>query len=152
MIQAFEVPLMCSIALACLTGSKLNCDRYICYKASHFLQVSSLTAVFLSLIYNEKGIVIFWASSMAQLVKNSPANVGDTRDMSLIPGSERSPGEGNDNALQYPCLENSMDRGAWRAIVHGVAKSQTQLSVCAHTRTHTHTHTHSCFSQIPFLY
>ena len=80
---------------------------------------------------------------MAQLVKNSPANVGDTRDMSLIPGSERSPGEGNDNAFQYPCLENSMARGAWRAIVHGVAKSQTQLSVCAHTRTRTHTHTHT---------
>ena len=118
---------MCSIALACFTRSKLNCDHYICYKASHFFQVSSLTAVFLSLIYYEKGIVIFWASSMAQLVKNSPANAGDTRDTSLIPGSERSPGEGNGNALQYSCLENSMDRGAWWAIVHGVAKSQTGL-------------------------
>ena len=86
---------------------------------------------------------------MAQLVKNSPANAGDTRDTSLIPGSERSPGEGNGNALQYSCLENSMDRGAWWAIVHGVAKSQTQLSVCTHTPPPPHTH--SCFSQIPFL-
>ena len=42
-----------------------------------------------------------------------------------IPGSERSPGEGNGYAFQYPCLENSTDRGAWQAIVHGVAKSQT---------------------------
>ena len=47
---------------------------------------------------------------------------------SSIPGLERSPGEGNGNRLQYFCLENSMDRGAWWAIVHGVAKSRTQLS------------------------
>ena len=53
-------------------------------------------------------------------VKNPPANAGDT---GLIPGSGRSPGEGNGNPFQYSCLENSMDRGAWRATVHGVAKS-----------------------------
>ena len=47
-------------------------------------------------------------------------NVGDPGS---IPGSGRSPGEGNDNPLQYPCLENSMDRGVWQATVHGVAKS-----------------------------
>ena len=52
-------------------------------------------------------------------------NVGD---LSLIPGSGRSPGEGNGNALQYSCLESPMDRGAWKATVHGVAKSRTQLS------------------------
>ena len=45
-----------------------------------------------------------------------------------IPGSGKSPGEGNGNRLQYSCQENSMDRGAWRATVHGVAKSQTRLS------------------------
>ena len=49
-------------------------------------------------------------------------------DMGSIPGSGRSPGEGNDNPLQYSCLENPLDRGAWQATVHGVAKSQTQLS------------------------
>ena len=49
-------------------------------------------------------------------------------DLGLIPGSGRSPGEGNSNALQYSCLENPMDRGAWWATVHGVTKSQTQLS------------------------
>ena len=49
-------------------------------------------------------------------------------DLGLIPGSGRSPGEGNSNALQYSCLENPMDRGAWWATVHGVTKSQTRLS------------------------
>ena len=61
----------------------------------------------------------------------------------FLPG--RSPGGGNGNPLQYICLENFMDRGAWQAIVHRVAKSQTRLStrvhVCAHTHTHTHTYT-----------
>ena len=57
------------------------------------------------------------------MVKNLPANAGDPRDVGLIPGSGRSPGMGNDNTLQYSCLENSMDRGAWQARVHGVARS-----------------------------
>ena len=47
------------------------------------------------------------------------------RDLGSIPGLGRSPGEGNGNPFQYPCLENSVDRGVWQAIVHGVAKSQT---------------------------
>ena len=62
------------------------------------------------------------------VVKNLPANAGD---MGLIPGSGRFPGEGNDNPLQYSCLENSMYRGAWRATIHewdGGGKNQTQLS------------------------
>ena len=57
--------------------------------------------------------------------KVSACNVGDPGS---IPGLGRSPGEGNGNPLQYSCLENPMDRGAWRAIVHRVAKSQTGLS------------------------
>ena len=61
-------------------------------------------------------------SLMAQLVKNPPANAGDIRDMSLIPGSGRSPGEGNGNPFQYSRLENPMDRGAWWATVNGVTK------------------------------
>ena len=56
---------------------------------------------------------------MALEVRNPPANAGD---VGLIPGSGRSPGEGNDNPLQYSCLGNPMDRGAWWAIVHGVTK------------------------------
>ena len=56
--------------------------------------------------------------------KESPCNAGD---VGLIPGSGRSPGEGHGNPLQYSCLENSMDRGAWRATVHGVSKSWTRV-------------------------
>ena len=53
------------------------------------------------------------------LVKNLPVNAGDTEDMDLIPVSRRSAGAGNSNPLHYYCLENSMDRGSWRATVHG---------------------------------
>ena len=53
------------------------------------------------------------------VVKNSPANAGDTGDVGFIPGPGRSPGGGNDNPLQYSCLENSTDRGPWWAVVHG---------------------------------
>ena len=56
------------------------------------------------------------------MVKNLPASAGDLRDMGSIPESGRSPGEGNGYLLQYSCLENPMDRGAWWATVHGVAK------------------------------
>ena len=66
------------------------------------------------------------------VVKKLPANAGDTRDSGStagsIPGLGRYPGRGNGNPLQYSCLENSMDRGAWQVIVHGLAKSQTRLS------------------------
>ena len=62
------------------------------------------------------------------MVKNSPANLGDARYVGSIPGLGRSPGKGNGNPLQCSCLENSMDRGAWQATVHAVAKSLTQLS------------------------
>ena len=59
---------------------------------------------------------------MLLVVKNSPANAGDIRDTGLIPGSERFPGEGNDNPLQYSCLRNPMDRGIWWVTAHGVTK------------------------------
>ena len=64
---------------------------------------------------------------MALMVKNLPANAGDIRDVGLIPGSGRSPGEENGNPLQCSCLDNPMDRGPWRAIDHGVKQSWTQL-------------------------
>ena len=66
------------------------------------------------------------------MVKNLPATAGDTRDVGLIPESGRSPGVGNGNSLQYSCLENSVDRGAWRATAHRVSKSQTRLSMHTH--------------------
>ena len=56
------------------------------------------------------------------MVKNLPANAGDARHVGLIPGSRRSPGGGNGNPLQYSCLENPIDKGAWWATVHGVVK------------------------------
>ena len=59
------------------------------------------------------------------MVKNLPANEGDIRDVDSITGSGRSPGGGHNNPLQYSCLENPMDRGAWQATVHRVAKSRT---------------------------
>ena len=85
----------------------------------------------------------FWASQMVLVVKNSPANAGDRKDVGSIPGLGRSPGGGHGNPLQYSCLENPMDRGAWKATVHSVAECRTQLKwlhacTCAHTHTHTH--------------
>ena len=56
------------------------------------------------------------------MVKNLPANAGDTGDLGSIPGPERSPGGGNGNPRQYSCLENPMDRGTWWATAHGVAE------------------------------
>ena len=77
------------------------------------------------------------------VIKNAPANA---RDMGLIPGLGSSPGGRNGNTFQYYCLDNSMDRGAWQATVHEVAKCQTWLSdwACVCMYTHTHTHTHTC--------
>ena len=65
---------------------------------------------------------------MALVVKNPPANAGDRRDVGLIPGSGRPPGEGHGHPLQYSFLENPMDRGTWWATIHGITKNRTQLS------------------------
>ena len=74
------------------------------------------------------------------MVKKLPANEGDTGDLGSISGLGRSPGERNDNPLQYSCLENPMDGGAWQTAVNGVAKSQTRLSNFTHSLTHSLTH------------
>ena len=74
------------------------------------------------------------SSQVALVVKNLLADTGDTGDKVSILELGRSPGGGNDNPLQYSCLENSMDRGVWRATVRGVTKSQTQMKrLSAHT-------------------
>ena len=65
------------------------------------------------------------------MVTYPPASTGDAGDVGSKPGLGRSPGGGNGNPLQYSCLENPMDRGAWRATVHRVTQSWTQLSMCA---------------------
>ena len=67
------------------------------------------------------------------MVKNPPASAEDAQDASLIPWSGRSPGGEHGNPLQYSCLENPMDRGAWQVTLQGVAKSQTQLSTYLHS-------------------
>ena len=69
-------------------------------------------------------MLLMGASPVAQLVKNPPANAGDVREVGMIPGWGRFPGEGNGNPLQYSCVENPKDRGAWWG-VHGVTKSWT---------------------------
>ena len=76
-----------------------------------------------------------YGSSTTQVelvVKNLPANAGNVRDLGSVPGWGKSPGEGTGNPLQYPCLENPMDRGAWRATVHGCRKESGMIE-------HTHT-------------
>ena len=76
---------------------------------------------------NQYPVKTLLATQVALLVKNPPANTEDIRDEGLVPGSGRSPGGGRGNPLQCSCLENPMDRGAWRATVHGVAKCWTRL-------------------------
>ena len=75
------------------------------------------------------------ASQTALVLKNPSANAGDIRDTGLSPGWGRSPGGGHGNPLQYSCLENPMDRGAWWVTVHRVAQSRTRLKNLAHKHT-----------------
>ena len=88
----------------------------------------------LSIFYIYLKPLILFGFTSESVVKNSPSSAGDT---SSIPGLGKSSGEGNGNLLQYSCLENSMDRGAWQATVHGATESQTCWSACVHTHTHT---------------
>ena len=90
--------------------------------------------------------IIIYGFPGGTVLKNLPANAGDARDVGLIPGSGRSPGEGNGNSLQYSCLENSTDKGVWQATVHGVTKSQTQLS------THTYIRVCVCVCVCVYIY
>ena len=78
------------------------------------------------------------------MAKNPPDNAGDTRDAGSIPGLGRSAGEGNGYPFQYSCLGNPMDRGAWRAMVHRIPKSQTRLR--------THSVSQAFQSERPWLY
>ena len=93
-------------------------------------------------IYKYRGFPGGW------VVRNSSANAGDAGDVGLIPGSKTSPEEGNGNPSQYSCLENPMDREAWRATGPQVVKSQTWLNnhthspICTYINIYTHTHTY----------
>ena len=94
-----------------------TCDLPVCR--------GSMPQDIVSFIHPKGNVLSFPWSFVAQLVEESACSAGDPGS---IPGLGRSPGEGNGNPLQYPCLENLMDRGAWWAAVHGVAKSRAQLS------------------------
>ena len=98
---------------------------YLSWDSQHFGELSNC---FLSHIRKVLG-----TSQVALVVKNQRASAEDARDVGLIPGSRSSYGVRNGNPLQYSCLENSMDRGAWQAIVHGATKSWTWLRDWAHT-------------------
>ena len=93
--------------------------------------------IFSALFDSNKSVGLFYSTAVGVMVKNLPANAGDTGDAGLIPESERSNGEANGNLLQCSCLGNPMDSGTWWVIVHGIAESDTT----EHTHTHTHTHT-----------
>ena len=78
----------------------------------------------LNFVKLESYCAYFWAFQVVLVVKNSPANAGDIRDTGSVPGLGRSHEGGHGNPLQYSCLENPMNRGAWWPAVHEVAKSQ----------------------------
>ena len=91
------------------------------------------------------------AAAAAACGSDGKESACNAADLDSIPGSGRSPKEGNGSPLQYSCLENPIDRGAWQGTVHGVTKSQTWLS-CWHTHIHTHTHTHTHTHILSSLY
>ena len=72
--------------------------------------------------------MLVWGFPDSSVVKNPPANAGTAGEKGSTPGSGRTPGGGNGYLLQYSCLENPMDRGAWQATVHGVTKNWTRLN------------------------
>ena len=93
-------------------------------------------------------VLVRWGFPAATVVKNPPANAGDARDTGLIPGSERSPGAGNGNTLQYSCLKNSMDRVGLP--FHGKLQSMKSQRI-RHDWVCTHTHTHTLIRYICIL-
>ena len=96
----------------------------LCIIGSRFAHLIKLTQMHSFLWLTN---IPLWASQVVLVVKNLPANAGDTRDACSIPRLGRFPGEGHGNPHQYSCLDNPMDRGAWQATVYRVAQSQTRL-------------------------
>ena len=91
------------------------------------IEVPELFASFVCICSISQQVYFTKASQVVPVIENSPADAGDIRDAGSIPRSGRSLGKGHGSPLQYSCLENPMDRGAWWAIVHGVTERWTQL-------------------------
>ena len=114
-------------------------DRLLQHMLSNFIQIGkkvSIVLIFINLIK-----LIIWGFPCSSVSEESACNAGD---LGSIPGSGRSPGEGNGNPLQYSCLENPMDRGAWQATPMGSQESDTteQLSTSSHHHKHSLTYGH----------
>ena len=107
--------------------SSVNANRSISFLLTTAKNPVLSDAVYIQYILQYISVALYWASQVALVVKNPPANAGDIREAGLIPGSGRSPGGGHGNPLQDSCLENPVERGAWQATVHGIAKSWTQF-------------------------
>ena len=122
------------------------CPRFFKLENNCFYNVVAVSAVhqWESVIIIPSGV-----SQVVLVVKNPPANAGDIRDIGLIPELGRSPGGGHGNPLQYSCLEYPLDRGAWRATIHAVAKSRTWLnwlSTAQHSLMRASLYVTSCFT------
>ena len=130
--------LMCVRVYVCLSVYKINCLPYLSIhhlsmylSTSIYLIIYLLPMYYLYIIYLHLSIV-YLGFPGGSVIKNLPVNAEDAGDTGSIPGSGRSPGGGSGNPLQCSCLANSMDRGAWRATIHGVSKSQTWLITYTH--------------------
>ena len=119
-----------SLATSCLFGKLLV--HFFLYNQPSSLHMSPCELLKVQFLIHKIQILSPWASQVALLVKYPPTSAGDPGDLGSIPGSGRSPGGGRGNPLQYPCLENPMDRGAWRATVRGLHRVSHDCSDVAH--------------------
>ena len=122
----FHVPELLAESVSVAIGARAPSSYFSLLSGSSFLQGQQ--KIFSFQYAKTKLDRILPNSESGSVIKNLPASTGDIGDAGSIPGSERSSGGGNGNPLQYSCLENPMDRGAWWATVHRIAKSWTQLS------------------------
>ena len=118
----------------------LNQYAMLPHSSTMLQRIENILIIYIFNLYNLIFVVIYGFPGGPTVVKNLPANAGGARDVGLIPGSGRSPGEGNGNSLQYSCLENSIDKGVWQATVHRVTKSRTLLRTHTYIRVYIYMH------------